>query len=405
MNNLEQYYRIRQAAGVAIHVKLDGNIAIQVCSVSAQGNKLDINEKKINLAKVDELKKYLPARIPIALNLSGKGILQKRIERTLEVSQQNFHQILPNGNYEDFYVQNFISGEYSFVSLVRKGDADKWLSQLKELGLVPLMLSLGPFAINLVIEQLNIYDQDFQFGGHRVVRNESGEWTECLSGEKLTSAFPVKLASEKIDEKLIIPYAAAFQLVLAGHIEPVKTNVEILESVLQEKLSANKRKTILVLGLIILFTALMVNLIVFTFLSRANMQLADRLSTYQQDTQNLALLTEQIKAKEERLTKLGWDGGINKSILIDRVAALLPSEVTLQEIAVNPFQADKNHSGKALLFETRKIRIRGESERILPVNEWIARIKIQNWVKNVRLEDFIYNNELKAGQFTITVNY
>ena len=405
MNKLEQYYRIREAAGVHIQVKPDGNIVVQICSVLAQGNKLQVNQKITDLTTIDDLKKHLSPRSAIALNLSGKGVLQKRIEKTLEIGPQTFHQILPNGNYEDFYVQNFISGEYSFVSLIRKNDADKWLSELKNLEFVPLMLSLGPFAMDLVISQLNIYEQDFQINGYRIKRDQSGQWTDCQAGGGLAATLPVKLASEKIDEKLIIPYAAAFQLVLSGQIEAIRAAVESLESDLQDKLSANKRKVLLASGLILLFIALVVNFIVYSSLNSANIELSSRLSSYQQDTHNLAQLNERVKAKEARLTRLGWDGGVNKSILIDRVAALLPSEVTLQEIDVNPAQPDKSHSGKALLFEARKMKIRGISERILPVNEWVARIKTQNWVKNVRLEDFIYNNELNSGQFTITVNY
>lgn len=405
MNKLEQYYRIRQAAGIAIHIKPDGNISIQICSVLTHENKLNVSQKNTDLNNLDELKRYLPSRLPVALNLSGRGILHKRIEKIDAINQQNFHQILPNANYGDFYVQNFISGEYSFVSLIRKNDADRWLNELKEVEFFPLMLSLGPFPVESIIGQLNLYEQDFHFNGYQVLRSESGDWTECHFGEILRSGFPIKLASEKIDEKLIIPYAAGFQLVLSEQIDAVKANVEALDFDLQNKLSANKRKTLSALGLIVLFMALIVNFTVFTSLTSSNSELSTRLSTFQQDTHNLAKLTEQVKAKEQRLTRLGWDGGINKSILIDRLAAVLPSEVTLQEITVNPAQPDKNHSGKALLFKTRAIRIRGESERILPVNEWIARMKIQKWVKNVRLEDFIYNNELKSGQFTITIDY
>ncbi len=405
MNTLEQYYRIRQAAGVHVHIKPDGIVVIQTCSVLAHGNKLDVGQKNTDLTKLDDLKKYLSAGLPVAFNLSGKGILQKRIEKIDAINLQNFHQILPNANYEDFYVQNFISGEYSFVSLVRKNEADKWLGELKNLEFVPLMLSLGPFAMDSVINQLNIYEQDFQVAGYRIKRNQNVEWIECHTDETLTATFPVKLASEKIDEKLVIPYASAFQLVIGDRIKPVKATVEALDSDLQDKLYANKRKTLSVLGLIVLFAALIVNFLVFTSLNNANAALSVRLSTYQQDTQNLAQLTEHVKAKEQRLTRLGWDGGINKSVLIDKLSLLLPPEVTLEEITVNPMISDKTHSGKSLNFEAGKIKIKGIAEHILPVNEWIARINTQMWVKNVRLEDFIYNNELNSGQFTITINY
>jgi hypothetical protein len=45
--------------------------------------------------------------------------------------------------------------------------------------------------------------------------------------------------------------------------------------------------------------------------------------------------------------------------------------------------------------------VTGKSERIIPVNEWIARVKTQKWVKNVQLDSYTFSNELNTGQFTV----
>src|ERR1700730_14314143 len=160
---LEQYYRINEAIGISIAIDASGNTAINACSVAIANNQLSFWKKVTELSTVEDLTKHFPAKSIVAFNLSGKGILLKQLERTEEISQNNFNKILPNTSIEDFYVQNFLSGSQSFVSVIRKVEADKWINQLKELGFVPMMLSLGPFPVQNIIAQLNVYGNELIF--------------------------------------------------------------------------------------------------------------------------------------------------------------------------------------------------------------------------------------------------
>src|ERR1700743_187105 len=133
---LDEYYRINQAVGISIHILQNGSLQINACQVAVENNHLNFDKKIIDLANIGELKKHFPARSIILLNLSGKGILQKQVERAEKINQHNFSKILPNGNMDDFYTQNFISGSQSFVSVIRKGEADKWISEFTDLGFI-----------------------------------------------------------------------------------------------------------------------------------------------------------------------------------------------------------------------------------------------------------------------------
>jgi len=109
MSVLDKYYRISQAAGIAIHIDSEGNTIIQVCAVIASSNELTIDKKVTNLDAVNQLRQHLPDKSIVALNLSGKGVLHKQIENTKSIDQQNFSKVLPNANGDDFYIQNFVS--------------------------------------------------------------------------------------------------------------------------------------------------------------------------------------------------------------------------------------------------------------------------------------------------------
>jgi hypothetical protein len=402
---LEKYYRINQAAGVSIHIHNDGSLAVGACLVTVQDNQLEIAKKAPDLKGIDDLKTQLPARSCVALNLSGKGILNKRIEKVDEINQNNFNLILPNGNPSDFYIQHFISGEYSFVSIIRRADADKWISGLNALEFIPLMLSLGPFPVQNIISQLNVYDQEVIFNGNIIQRNEQGNWINYRFDESTLSPFAIKVELESIQEQLVIPYAAAFQLVLASKLDAIHAEVPALENTLDQKIADNKLKVQGFMELAVLFVLLLINFVLFSWLGSSNAQLSAQASRTAQSTTDIQGISDTIKQKEGLLHILGWEEGINKSALIDQVAAMLPPELSWKEVAIDPIDLNATRAQKTLAFYNHEIRIVGNSEKVIPVNEWIARVKTKNWVKNIQLDSYAYNSELNTGQFTITITY
>ncbi len=105
------------------------------------------------------------------------------------------------------------------------------------------------------------------------------------------------------------------------------------------------------------------------------------------------------------LHELGWDGGLYKSAMIDQAAALMPAEIVIKEIAVNPIDQGAEHRFSGLKFQDGKLLIRGESAQVIPVNEWVARLRTKKWAKHVELESYDFNNELNTGVFTITLTF
>ena len=312
---LEQYYRISGAIGVSIAINASGNTAINACSITIANNQLSFGKKITDLSAVEELAKHFPAKSIVAFNLSGKGILLKQLERTEEINQNNFNKILPNASIDDFYVQNFLSGSQSFVSIIRKVEADKWINQLKEVGFVPLMLSLGPFPVQNIIAQLNAYGSELVFNGHTIHRNEQQEWIAYHYKDSVFSPFPFKVESENLSEKLIIAYAAAFQLVLEDRVELVKAEVLQLETALWKLIEEKKLKVQGFLVLSVFFMLLLINFFLFSWLNSSNIKLTEQVSRSAQSTDDIQKVNEQVQQKEGLLKTLGWEGDINKYYL------------------------------------------------------------------------------------------
>lgn len=402
---LERFYRLNQVAGVSIFIDGDGTPKISICGISINGDDLDIAYKAENLAGLERLKDVLPDKALVSLNISGRGILYKNVDRQTDITAINFSQILPNATLGDFYIQNFLSGGSSFVAVIRKEEADKWIMQLTSLGFKPLMLSLGPFPVQNVLPQLNFYDSTIIFNGYVIQRNELGEWLSWTQDNSAFAKFPVKVQSEIIGESLLIPYAAAFQLAVSDRLQPVSAPSDTLDDNLENILQERKLKAQSFLVLMVAFMLLLINFAVYSWLNSSNSRLVERVGQSTQSSEDLKKISDEVANKEALLNLLGWEANINKSSLIDQVASLLPSELTWQEAAIDPVDLAASRQQKTIVFSNRKIRITGTSEKIIPVNEWIARIKTRPWVKNVQLDSYSFNSELNTGQFTVIIDY
>ncbi|SDT67344.1 hypothetical protein SAMN05216490_4784 [Mucilaginibacter mallensis] len=401
---LKPYYRINEATGVAIHISADGNAELNACAVSVDKNQLSIEKKVMGLTTVTDLKKHFSGN-SVAVNLSGKGVLHKQTPLIEELSEHNFGQVFLNAHIHDFYVQHFQSGNISFISVVRRTEADKWLRALETAGYTPLVLSLGPFVLEQAQNQLNVYDSSLVFDGHSVERNDSMEWTSYRYAENNHAPASLKVSLEQLHEKLLLPYASAFQLVMADRLQPTAAGVRELGQRL-ETLLAKKKLTVNAAAILVaFFILLLVNFVLFSSLYSENNQLTDKVSQLTQSSISVQGVQDQVTQKVALLKELGWDGGINKSALVDQLAALMPEDITLDAVSVNPVDQEQSRLQKTVAFHDGQITLTGHSDKIIPLNEWIARIKTKAWVKNIQMDNYSFNNEQNTGLFTVVINY
>ena len=402
---LEQFYRISNATGINMTIQPDGSILLAACKISVQNKGLDIEKKTSKHPSIESLKKEIDLNTPIALNICGKGILYKQSSKIEELSPNTFSQLLPNANQDDFYIQHFITGEQSFVSIIRKAEADKWIHQLTEAGFKILALSLGPFAVNAIIPQLNIYGEELVFDTHHIQRDEQGHWIKYQSEPGAKAIYPIKVETEAINEEILLPYAAAFQLVMGNQIQSVQADHAGLQKAFNHTQSNKKLQAYGGIILAVTFLLLLINFLVLTQLAASNTSLSIQLSGFTESSHNLKATEDSVKAKEALLQSLGWDGGLNKATFIDQLAANLPKEITWNELQINPPDQVGTDLQKKPVFKDRQIKLMGESANILPVNEWMARMKTKAWVKDIQLESYTFNTETNTGQFILTITY
>lgn len=383
----------------------EGQTVFNALSIKVKGSELEITRKIKDKTSVGQLNEGLSAKIPVALNISGKGVLTKILYGTEEITTSSFSKVIPNANWEEFYVQQVTEGEQNFVSIIRKSDAERWLKEFDAAGLEILSLSLGPFVVKHTFSQLNVYESALQFDGHRVERDAQGNLLNYKYDKAYTADFPIKIENEKLDEQLLLPYAAAFQLMLAGNLDMIEADIPSVS--LRLKAALNDRKIIVfsVLTLGVLFVLLLINSFLFTNYTTQNEELALKNMQTEHSSKDLDSLSRQIKKSEALLDSLGWEDNINQSVLVDRIAQLLPPDIQWTDLAVSPVDRSREGHEQKIRFLQRKISVTGTTQKIVLVNEWLERIKSQSWVKDAQLKHYTYNNQENTGVFHILIAY
>lgn len=401
----DRYYRICKAGGIAVELRNAGDPIINACLIEAHGNELNINIKLPNLMSLKELAAKMPVKEAFALNISGRGVLHKQLQGVDMSDEEAFAQAMPNSKSDDFYTQRVTSSETTFISLIRKAEADRWITELAHSGCEILSLSLGPFPIYPIQSSLNYYDGELRFAGNVIGRDDKKEWQSLKIEADANAKFPVKIGNEIIEENLLIPYAAALQLILAGQIEPVMANNTELGIKFNDLLNNIRLKANVAVILCAFFLLLLANFIVLSELSSANNQLMQQTSVSSVSINDVQKTYNELKKRRSLVNVLGWEGGTHKSVLIDEVGALLPDEITWSKLEVDPVDMQQSRDRKAPFFDNKRIKISGTSQKVIAINEWMARIKTRHWVKNVQLESYNWNNELNTGEFKINIDY
>jgi Tfp pilus assembly protein PilN len=401
---LSSLTQINACTGVSILLSGKG-IRVSALGVLRNGKQLDLTKKIKNKPDLASVMAELPARSVVSLNITGKGVLHKEVEGSPDGGTELFARLMPGADPEAFYFQRFTSGDHTFISIIRKADTDPYIQQLTEKGFQVIMLSIGAFSINPVLEQLNQYGEEFIFDGHEVTFNEQKQWKSYRFKEESRNKFPVKLGIDEIDEQLLLPYAAAFQAILYDQVDVVEANADAVHAQMEDlrQIGLLKRKSVVVM--VLAFILLFANTLFLMQLNTDNGRLQDELSLHSTQASDVSALAGKTAKTEELVKAIGYSKAPSKAVILDEVTALMPPEIRLSLIELNPAAGRRSSNTSAQVFSDRRLVISGTCTSILPVNEWLARIRSLKWASQAGLRDYGLSNEEENGAFTIIINF
>ena len=390
--------------GAEINLKSDGSCSIRVVKLSLSKKLIQIESKKEYSGSLAEVLKN-DFSGPLALTITGKGLLIKKTTRLEQVTEQGLQHLFPQMKLSEFYVQHFPTGAYSFIAIMRKEIVDSVISAFKLKSVDILLLSLGPFVVDQVIPQINSYGEQLKFDGHHITFDGDKNWLEYSFALDAKSGFPLKIDMEHMPENYLLAYAAAFQLILHEQLNLIEVlSTEIKQNLIDYSAKLKFKKH----GMLILmffFILLMLNFLVFNYYNSDNQELMSKAGQKSYDFENRQKLEEDVKIKESMVKRLGWNKGYSYAYLCDQIGQTLPKEIKLEEMQVNSLSGTGSGLLKVPQLDNGSMRIKGETSSIYAVNNWIYTLKEKQWVKEVKLEKYMTDDQKGAQVFTLFLSY
>lgn len=405
MSILEKYQWLSSCAGIELNILPDSTISCRICEISLQKNALSIDNKSEVKGDLPGILKKLNFAKPVSLSITGKGVLSKKTSKVEELSDDKLLRVFPNIRPEQFYIQNFISGEFSYISIVRKEVLDEILRALGKAEVNVLLVNLGPFASSHILKQLNFYGKEIRFDGHIISLSAKDDWDDYQYTAFAGSEFPLKIDIEAIAEQFLLAYAAAFQLALYHQLNPVELPVDTIKNSLYNFEQKQKFNFRLVVTLAVFFILLLSNFLLFSYYSSKNNVLQTQVSESAASVETLVNTEDDIAKKEKVLRELGWYKGISHAWLADQLAQSLPTGISLKEISINPLNILESNRQRKEIYKIGTIEISGEAIDMEPVNEWIYALKNKSWPYRVNLDSFSPSTENDKQYFAVTINY
>ena len=391
----------KKLAGVEL-ILLSEGFEIRVCILEKKKGIISILKSKSKIESLEELKAFLEEGIPIALTISGKGILSKKLENTHEndINKHLLHAI-PNAKPADFYLQLFQDSKLKYLSLVRKPVADDVLTLFHKENLHVISLSLG----GLLLHSLQVLQGEsfvIQSVEHRIEVKDGSVVQYSYGQTPEQSASKIKLGDDEISVDLVLAYTSAFQQVLP---DPVQAQHAQVSSDREEFLEKQMFTTFGWFVLSFFLAVLLINYIVFTWLSQETEKFTMASGLQKSQVVQLKNLQKEVGEKNIFLKSAGWMNTSKASFYADRIAATIPPSVLVTSLEVNPIDEKASRDQRKQIFTDELIVITGNCKRPIELNGWIKRLKDFSWVQKVNVENYNYDSEEKAGTFKVEITF
>lgn len=383
----------------------EGEFTARSCTLSLQKNTVTIIGNHVQSGTLKNVLNKIDKSLPLAITLSGRDILIRFTNSVYHNAQDCFSSVFPGLKSDDFYIMPFVSGKFNSVSIVRRELIDNLIEQIKVIGLQPSIISIGPFVLSHVVQQLNTYDGSVVIAGHQInYEQKTGDWINYQFTAGLSSEFPLKIGVTPIEENMVMAYASAFQLLLYPRLCVVSLDVEAVKTILSEL--EQKFRFIGRLSWVagIVFILLLVNFFALEKLSEKNAQLQAWQQRREKNIDNVAEVRKVVEKNEELLNKMAVRKGYRKAVMIDQIRSTVPAAIKFEYLGINSGSKEERPNTKEDI-RAGIIEIIASTKVPASVNVWISALRGISWVKSARISDFSPGEDDDYQCFTILINY
>ena len=310
------------------------------------------------------------------------------------------HEVFPNTSQSDFYLQvtEINNSDEVFVSIIRKSILYNSIESLKKKNYFIVDCILGPFILNKFIQEMELSKKEFLLGFLKIKTNETSiESIETI--DEYSQKLQVNIIGIALDSDNLVAFLMAINYFLRdGLITTYDRIIQDSRNFLQKK----KFYLIKNASIISIFFLLLVNYLLFSNFENRNRQLREKLIVNEQEISRYEKLKFNYDNKIQYLRNNGLLEQSRISFFADILASSVPDNILLTEMNFNPIET-KHDEDVEFVFHNHLIRISGECENSMDLNEWIKDIRDTNkWVKEISNLSYQLNDK-RHGEFGFSI--
>lgn len=399
LKNINLFYP-NTVAGVSLFA-MDNNVYRSEIVILKRQKKQIVNiSKEVFIGSIDEIIKQIPEKTAISLSIDGKGILFKEWEEENTSKEQIFRELLPQGNYGDFYLQIHSSLNKQIVGIARKNHLDTILKTFENAELSIIDLILGPFILNQTVSFVKENDVKWILPNRTIVW-EGGIIESFNTSDKSLTTF-YTFGDELVSSEYLISFSQAFWVLIS----PTNLHNDI-DRVVQNRNNQYYKKAINYVGTAILSFYLVLLIVNYLLFSSYSLQLNQTYDEYESSLKiinKLEQYTTDLQQKEILAKKVGLGARIQLSYFADRIAATLPSYINLIQLEINPLDSKRQRKNTPE-FVNGEINISGNITNGVRLYKWIEKLKKLPFIQYVEVIELNQDEALKPAFFIIEIQY
>jgi len=399
---LHKFIQVKEAAGIDISILPDNSYLMNVVIVRRDKQSLVKTEEYFHITGIEKIKEKVPLKIPVGISLSGKGILHKPVPA--HIKEHIITAIIPGAHPKDYYYQQFSVGEGEEVAITRKEQLDQVAALFISAGYTVLDAGLSLGSIDNIIHlvkadqgrtaETTLFNiQLLKNGGmasYEVVVPQTGPMRlkpECSIG------------AQTLRSNLLPAFGVAAQVLTNAYKQAAIEQPDIL----QQREQYRYRRLFQTAGwslLSFLLLVLLINFFIYQHYYSLNQVASVNRTLHTARLNSLDTLERKVTEKTKFLHAIGWVKHTTISEISDKIAATVPTDVTLTDMIIFPVKMDDRIGGRFTIKQDT-VQLQGYCDTPAVLNRWISDLSGVDIIQSARLLNYWYKKEDDSGNFLI----
>lgn len=352
---------------------------------------------KEKLNGLHELSQFLKRKDPLFLCINTPNILTKIADIENNSVEAMVNHAFPNIDLNGIYYQIIQSSTNPIVTISKKTSVDTLLKEIDELQLLVFEISLGISPMESILpyleeESVHASNHELQISDKSIVEIKKGvpenNLLYTINGLELSSSH-------------LLPFAQ-----ILGNLRQ-KTNTsnfgEMNEGLRNGLKNYRIFDQVLKFALLFFIVMLLANFLMYNHHHEEVGKLNEVLAATSSQKEELTLLDESVKRKQERVETLSASVNSRATYYLDLFAQHIPKSILLSEIKYQPL-AKPVRQEKPIMLEEEVLLVSGISKNVDAFSLWIEELEKQDWVNSVETLDYNYVGKTTSN-FLIEIGF